>query len=182
MAKRDHRKGALQFRFVAIPMPVLESAEYRALPDSARSLLIDLLMQFSGKNNGRLCISFVAMRRFGWNSVQKLDRAKRELLTTPFVLLTRKGKPPRTAEWVGVTWFPLDYDRSMDLVPRDWPLNNFQTIESGSIDPNQGREKQFARSRIGIDRTAFPGKIGPESGLITRPNNPSSVPNRDGLS
>ncbi len=166
MAKRDHRKGALQFRFVAIPVPVLESAAYRELPDSARSLLIDLLMQFSGKNNGRLCTSYVAMQRYGWTSKSKLERAKAALLQAPFILITRRGRPPNTAEWVGVTWFQLDYERSMDLMPRDWPLNNFQTIESGAIDPNPGREKQFYHPRIRGDRTALPGAITPESGAM----------------
>lgn len=166
MAKRDHRKGALQFRFVAIPVPVLESAAYRELPDSARSLLIDLLMQFSGKNNGRLCTSYVALQRYGWTSKSKLERAKAALLQAPFILITRRGRPPNTSEWVGVTWFQLDYDRSMDLVPRDWPLNNFQTIESGAIDPNQGRAKQFHHPRIRGDRNALPGAITPESGAM----------------
>src|SRR5690606_22828212 len=117
-----------------------QSPAYRALPSAARSLLIPLLMQFTGKNNGRLCVSFVAMQRYGWTSARKLDKAKHELLCTPVVLGTRKGKPPRTAEWVGVTWLALDYEKTMDVDPRAWPYMNFLTIEAGAIDPNEGRE------------------------------------------
>jgi len=169
MAKRDHRKGALPFKFVAIPVPVLESPAYRVLPSAARALLIDLLMQFTGKNNGRLCVSFVAMQRYGWTSARKLDKAKHELLATPFVLVTRKGKPPRTAEWVGVTWLALDYEKTMDVDPRAWPYLNFMTIEAGAVDPNEGREKQFVQSRNGIDEKAFPRGINPEMGSMGGP-------------
>lgn len=166
MAKRDHRKGALPFKFVAIPVPVLESPEYRALPDAARSLLIDLLMQFTGKNNGRVSTSFVAMQRYGWTSKSKLERAKAALLQAPFVLVTRRGRPPSTSEWVGVTWLPLDFDRTMDVDPRSWPYMNFQTIEAGAIDPNHGREKQFGRPRIRGDEKTLPRGIAPESGVM----------------
>ena len=179
MAKRDHRKGALPFRFVAIPVPVLESSEYRALPPSARSLLVDLLMQFSGKNNGRLCISRMALGRYGWTSSDTLDRAKRALLSCQFILMTRKGRPPRTAEWVGVTWLPLDYDKSMEVDPRAWPYMNFQTIEAGAIDPNQGREKQFHRSGFRTDGNRAPRGIGPDSGQMNAGQSASSVRNTD---
>ncbi|MEI2415493.1 hypothetical protein V8Z80_04845 [Orrella sp. JC864] len=167
MAKRDHRKGALPFKFVAIPVPVLESPEYRALPDAARALLIDLLMQFTGKNNGRVSTSFVALQRYGWTSKSKLERAKAALLQAPFVLVTRRGRPPNTTEWVGVTWLPLDFDRTMDVDPRSWPYMNFQTIEAGAIDPNHGRAKQFGRPRIRGDGKALPRGIAPESGVMT---------------
>lgn len=167
MAKRDYQKGALPFKFVAIPVPVLESPEYRALPDAARALLVDLLMQYTGKNNGRLCVSFIAMQQYGWNSKSKLERAKAALLQAPFVLTTRKGKPPSTSEWLGVTWFRLDYEKSMEVNPRAWPYLNFQTIAVGAIDPNEGREKRFPSPRIRGNEKTLPRAIAPESGVMT---------------
>lgn len=166
MARRDHRKGALPFRFVAIPVTVLESSAYRALPSAARALLVDLLMQYTGRNNGRLSASFIAMQRYGWNSKSKLERAKAALLQAPFVLVTRKGRPPSTSEWLGVTWAALNFDKSMDVDPRSWPLMNFQTLEAGAIDPNVGREKQFLSPRIGGDEKGLPGGIAPETGVM----------------
>ncbi|MPT37784.1 MAG: hypothetical protein E2603_04525 [Achromobacter sp.] len=169
MAKRDHRKGALPFRFVPIPIEVLESAEYRALPDPARSLLIDLLMQHTGKNNGRLTTSFIVMKRYGWSSADKLDRAKRALLECPFVIRTRKGCPPRTAEWIGVTWFQLSYDKSMDAGVLPWPYLNFMTLQSGSVDPNGERQKQLLSPARRIDENPVPRDINPLDGFIAAP-------------
>lgn len=173
MSKRDFKKGALPFQFVVLPRAVLESPEYRALPDSARSLLNDLLMQYTGKNNGRLSPSIIVMRRYGWTSSSKLVRAKSALLTCPWVLVTRKGKPPQTAEWVGVTWFKLDYDRDMDVDQKKWPYLNFLTIQACSIDPNQGREKQFLLSRIRTKEKVSPreplSRIGTDEPAETSP-------------
>ncbi|WP_126623628.1 hypothetical protein [Bordetella hinzii] len=145
MAKPDRSKVALAlpFRFVAIPVQVLESPAYRALPSSARSLLVDLLLQFTGGNNGRLTPSFTVMQRYGWTSKSTLERARDYLIDTPFVIQTRRGHPPETAEWVGVTWYRLHYERSMYVDPKHWPYLNFLTVESSTIDPNDGRKKQF---------------------------------------
>ena len=175
MAKRDHRKGALPFAFVAIPVPVLESPEYRALPDPARALMVDLLMQFTGKNNGRLTTSHVALKRYGWNSADKLFRAKQALLSTSFALVTRRGKPPSTAEWVGFTWHQLNYERSMDVDPARWPYMNFMTMQAGSIDPNAGREKRFDQSVSRIDSGSRPGVINPSHGSIDVPKQGLSI-------
>lgn len=175
MAKRDHRKGALPFTFVAIPLPVLESAEYRALPDPARTLMVDLLMQFTGKNNGRLTTSMVALKRYGWTSTDKLNRAKQALLAANFVVLTRRGKPPRTAEWVGFTWHHLNYEKSMEVDPSRWPYLNFLTLQNGSIDPNEGREKRFVQSVSRIDGKASPRAINPSHGSISHPKHHQSI-------
>lgn len=181
MAKTKHTKGELPFLFVPIPEPILKGPAYRALPDAARSLLLDLLMQFTGGNNGRLTTSFVVMRRYGWTSKSKHERAKAALLEAPFVVRTRIGMPPDTPEWVGVTWFRLNYERSMDIDPRHWPYLNFMTVEAGSVDPNEGREKRFLSPRFGGDSTSPPQwdrprirgdeldrttPIAPESGVI----------------
>src|SRR5690606_4142554 len=70
-----------------------------------------------------------------------LARAKGELLDTPFVVLTRRGRAPRTAEWVGVTWWHLDHDQSMEIARTQWPYLNFVDLRDALIDPNAGREK-----------------------------------------
>lgn len=139
MTKSAHRKGQLPFQFVALPTEVIRSAEWRALPHSARALAIDLLAQYTGKNNGRLCPSFVAMSECGWTSKQTLANAKRALLETDFFICTRKGHPPRTAEWIGFTWQEINFDPSMDISPRSCGAQNFSKVTR--TDPNEGRGK-----------------------------------------
>ncbi|HZW20238.1 hypothetical protein [Noviherbaspirillum sp.] len=139
MSKANHRKGMLPFQFVAIPVEIIRSAEWQALPSSAKALAVDLMAQYSGKNNGRLCTSFEVMYRdFGWVSKETLVNAKRALLGCSFVVLTRKGHAPRTAEWIGFTWWKLDYEESMDIDPRRFPYLNFLSLKR--LDPNDERE------------------------------------------
>lgn len=141
VARTKYRKGALPFEFVPIPFAILRHPEYIALSDRAKALMLDLCEQYSGGNNGRLTPSFTAMVRRGWGGKHKLIHAKRELLATSFCLLTRKGRPPQTAEWVGFTWWKIDYHKTMGIDPKLWPHLNFQTLEKSRIDPNYGREK-----------------------------------------
>lgn len=167
MAKRDHKKGALPFQFAALPMDVIRSEEWQALPHSARALAIDLMGQYTGKNNGRLCPSFSVLEACGWTSRTTLVTAKRALLESSFVVLTRKGHPPRTAEWIGFTWWKLDYEPTMDVDPRAFPYMNFVKVER--IDPNQGRPKAPEKTNSVVqkldrysEKTALRGpEIGP---------------------
>lgn len=137
MARNDFRKGALPYLFVSIPKDVLLSPEFAALPTSSKALMLDLAAQYTGKNNGRLCPAFKAMQRSGWTAPNTLQRAKLALIECSFVVLTRKGHPPRTTEWIGFTWWKLDYDRSMDVDPRQFPYLNF--VKRVAADPNSGR-------------------------------------------
>src|SRR4051812_11630580 len=104
MAAKNYRKGAIPYGFVPLPKDVLRSAEFAGLGASSKALMLDLMAQYTGKNNGRLCPGFEVMRKSGWSSKAKLLRAKRALLECSFVLQTRIGHPPRTTEWVGFTW------------------------------------------------------------------------------
>lgn len=162
MARRDYEKGALSFAFVPIPREVLSMPEYQSLPSSAKALMLDLAAQYTGKNNGRLTPAFDVMQRCGWTSKTTLLRAKAALLSMPFAILTRKGHPPRTCEWLAFTWWRLDYEKSMDaeIDPKTFHSAhylNFMPMRMG--DPNTGRpvaQKQKVWSRNG---TVGTGKV-----------------------
>lgn len=145
MAKRDYKKGAIQYEFYPLPKAVINSEEYIRLPPAAKVLLVDLMAQYTGGNNGRLWPGFEALQRRGWSSKATLNAAKKALLQCSFVVLTRKGHPPKTAEWIGFTWWELNYERTMDIDPRSFPHLNFMNIKKASIDPNNGRESTIRK-------------------------------------
>jgi hypothetical protein len=120
-----YSKGAIPYEFVPVPKQVLRDPQYAALSSSAKALMLDLAVQYTGKNNGRLCPSFAVMQRCGWTSINTLLRAKRDLLECGWVMQTRIGHPPRTAEWLGFTWWRLDWEKSMEVSPQGWPYLNF---------------------------------------------------------
>jgi hypothetical protein len=160
MAKRDYRRGELPYSFIAIPKEVLNGEDWQRLSHSARVLALDLCSQYSGKANGRLSAAFTLMQTKGWVSKGTLSRAKQDLLTAKWVVRTRKGHAPHTAEWFAFTWWTLDYHPSMDIDPKCFPKYNFMSIESKRIDPNANRHQasgpRFERSRNETDGKPSP--------------------------
>jgi len=161
MAKDNYRKGAITYKFIALPNQVVSSREWQTLSHRARSFAIDLMNQYTGKNNGRLCPGFEVMRRSGWGSKDQVIKAKRELLTTQFCIQTRIGHAPRTAEWLGFTWWKLDWHESMGVSATAWPYMNFIDIERARIDPNEGRKA--------VNATQVPWSAGRTDGSRKRP-------------
>jgi hypothetical protein len=179
MGTRDYRKGGLPFQFQVIPKDVLAMDQFHSLPAGAKALMLDLVAQYTGKNNGRLTTNFDAMQRAGWTSKSTLMRAKLALFEMPFAIMTRKGHAPRTAEWMGFTWWKLDWDKTMDLDPREFPHLNFMRTAQ---DPNVGRHLA-SKNKIVVP---FRDQLGAnaaarhlESGLMESDLARRSVPKRD---
>lgn len=84
------------------------SESYLALSHTARSLLVEIAMQFMGTNNGQLLAGQAKLRERGWRSADTLHRAKAELIKHEFIFETVKGGRPNRASWYAVTWWRLD--------------------------------------------------------------------------
>lgn len=171
MARSDFRRGAIPYLFLPLPKDVLLSTEYQALPFSSKALILDLMGQYTGKNNGRLCPAFEVMQRSGWASKTTLIRAKVALLECSFVMLTRKGHAPRTAEWIGFTWWKLNYLEGMDINPRDFHYLNFVNVVMK--DPNTGRDQAKHNNSDVQKLYRYPAKTGPgytETVSLVQPN------------
>lgn len=137
MSKSDYKRTKISFQFAAVPIDVLRSQEWIDLPPNAVKLAMALMSQYTGANNGKLCPGIEAVQRLGFRSRTTLANAKEALLACPFVFVTRKGRPPDTPEWVGFTWWKLNWEKAMDIDPREFPYLNF--IKLGIKDPNTGR-------------------------------------------
>ena len=77
--------------FVRIPHHVINHEHFRSLSPRATKLLIDLLAQYRGYNNGDLCAPLSLMRERGWNSSDQLQKAKNELIEKDVIIVTRQG-------------------------------------------------------------------------------------------
>ena len=95
-------------RFIGLPVSVLESAAYLGLSANARSLLLEVALQFHGDDNGRMLLSRAHLRKRGWNSSDMIDKGKRELLAAELIFETVKGQRPNKASWYAMTWRRLD--------------------------------------------------------------------------
>lgn len=93
--------------FAALPHCVLRSVGITKLSAHASKLLLDLLAQWRGDNNGTLCCAWVVMQTRGWRSRETLDRARRELVASDFLMVTRPGGNHRPTLYA-LTFYRLD--------------------------------------------------------------------------
>lgn len=119
--RRERSRGnrRVDGRFIALPHVIIQSPGYLSLSDAARALLIEIAFQYMGENNGQLLASLAKLRTRGWNSSDKLHRAKKELLEGGFIVETVKGGRPNYASWYAVIWWPLNRHPRFDFGAED---------------------------------------------------------------
>ena len=106
--------------FIAFPCAVGNSPGWRQAGHTARSLLFDIVMGYTGSNNGRLTASLEGMSARGWESPGVLTQAKQELIACGLLVETRKGGFPNRAAWYAVSWFDLDQTEELDINPKNY--------------------------------------------------------------
>lgn len=97
-------------RFAALPHAVMDSTAFMGASYSARSLLLELVRQHTGKNNGHFQLATGWLRRRCWNSSDTVQRAKVEVIARQLAIKTRLGGLNAGPDLWAVTWLPIsDY-------------------------------------------------------------------------
>lgn len=103
---------------------MLNHANYMNLSGWETKLLIDLLVQYKGSNNGDMDMTWTRLSKRGWHSRDTLTRARRGLLDGGWVVITRKGwrKIPTL---YAVTLWGIDEcaGKVVEETPASTPLN-----------------------------------------------------------
>lgn len=116
--------------FVAIPLTVLDSAAYLGAGAHAKALLLDLLSQYRGNNNGDLTACWRFMKERGWKSQDTLNRAKKALIECGLIVETRMGARPNKASLYAITWLALDEcGGKLDIRAQDYPRGRYRLYE-----------------------------------------------------
>lgn len=158
--------------FVALPHAVMNSAAYLGLSANARSLLLEVALQFGGADNGRMLLSRAHLAKRGWKSSDMIDKGKRELLDAELIFETVKGQRPNKASWYAVTWRRLDKIKGFDQgaekafergayskrTPISQPKETLDWTQ-----PNGGRQNAVLNPHSGVG----PALIGPPRGTGT---------------
>lgn len=117
-------------QFVILPGNVTGSPQYAALSFPARSLLVDLLAQYRGNNNGDYSAAWKLMAQRGWRSRDTLRRALAELLQAGFIVKTRQGGRNIPCLYA-VSWKGIDEcGGKLDMKANPVPLNTWKQINS----------------------------------------------------
>lgn len=90
--KRTVHKGRQEGgSFSALPHAVQESENWAKCSPLSIKLLMDLLSQFRGSNNGDLSTGMGVMKKKGWTRTSSITRAARELVHFGMIEQTKQG-------------------------------------------------------------------------------------------
>ena len=105
-----------------MPHRVCESDSYARLSPKAVKLLVDLVTQFRGANNGDLAMAWGLMKERGWRSRDTVTKAGKELIENGIIAQTRQGGRNR-CNLFAVTWLAIDdCGGKLDVEPTNVPL------------------------------------------------------------
>lgn len=115
--------------FAALPHIVMDSEDFRCLSGSAMKVLMCLLRQYTGKNNGDLSASYKDAKSWGIGSKSTLTRALEELQERNLIQQTREGRflnPGGQCALYELTWQARDEcDGKIDAPATNTPLRKF---------------------------------------------------------
>jgi hypothetical protein len=112
-----HRGNSFGEKFLGIPRSAYDAPQFATLKPWSVRLLIDLVAQYNGRNNGDLTAAWKVLKPRGWNSEATLNKAKKELLAAGYIVEMRKGQRPNLCSLYALTWRPLDPSAKHDFGP-----------------------------------------------------------------
>ena len=116
---RNKRKGP---QFVMLRYDLLDCPDFIGLSSSAKELLLYLLRQFNGYNNGDFSLTLTVLRKWGFTSNDTVRRAANELISANLLELTRQGGR-RKCSLYGVTFMQRnECGGKLDLPPTAAPV------------------------------------------------------------
>jgi hypothetical protein len=102
-------------RYTAVPHAVLDSVAYMGASYPAKALLLELMRQHTGANNGHLQLATSWLKTRGWTSIGVIQRAKQELGARNLVIRTRLGGLNAGPDLWALTWLPVSDYLGLDL-------------------------------------------------------------------
>jgi len=115
-ARKDRRaksagRSSMPGPYSAIPHALQDTDDFRLLSGGAIKVLLGLIRQYRGQNNGDLSASFTQAKLWGINSKTTLAKALDELQTRNLIVRTREGrfiKPGGCCALYALTWQPIN--------------------------------------------------------------------------
>ncbi len=156
-------------RFAGLPHTVMDSMAFMGASHHARSLLLELIRQHTGKNNGHFQLAKVWLYGRGWNSSAIIQRAKSELVLRQLAIKTRLGGLNAGPDLWAVTWLPIyDYSKLTEVSAKSYHPGAWHFLDKAlPIGEKSTPEKRDART---TERTSSI----PQGGLVTMPTVPPS--------
>jgi hypothetical protein len=106
----------------------LKHPDFAMLSPRATKLLLDVAVEYNGKNNGDLNAVLSRLKNRGWNSSSQLSKAKVELLERGMIVETRQGGLIVGPSLYALSWLDLDdCGGKLDLNPAIFKRRSFRS-------------------------------------------------------
>ena len=135
---------AISGLYSAIPICVLDSAAFTLLSYPAKALLLEVMRQHNGSNNGHLHLTLSWLKTRGWNSNSVINRAREELLKHKLLIRTRLGGLNMGASQYALTWLSISNFMGLDIKSKDYHKGLWAMMDGlpcpkiGESDPTKG--------------------------------------------
>lgn len=190
-AKRSRAPEQSSGAYVQLPIAVLRSNAYIGCSHYAKALLIELLGQHNGKNNGHLHLAVRYLAGRGFRSRGQIAKGRDELIARNLVVKTHQGGLPTRktggqvefdgCDLFAVTWLPIsDYKDLNEIRPGqyhpgawhfDTPAPMKTPARKALIDANEARKKTALQKKMqAVPRYATVPPHGTQNGLCVPPH------------
>ncbi len=152
--KRKQPTEAVAGSYTPLPHALLDSTAFMGASDRCKCMMLELMRQHSGRNNGQLQLAVGWLKKRGWKSVDAIQKAKAELVERGLALMTKKGGlnigPDRWAlTWLAITDFSNLDIRPGSYAPGAWRFADpLPVMSKRTAPPPNTRKKREASSGV----------------------------------
>ena len=110
MTKSRNRKKRASARYISIDYAVLEHPDFYEANPRCHKMLLYLLRQFNGRNNGDFSAAYSVLKKFGFRSKDTIASTLEELIERGLIVRTSESKFKNTnasCDFYAVTWFQI---------------------------------------------------------------------------
>ena len=121
MARRkDKMPEKVGGQYSAFPHAVFDSASFAGASDKAKALLLALVRQLNGRNNGHLHLTSQWLKEHGYTCPANNIKARTELIERGLIVKTKQGGLNLGADLFAVTWLDITNWSGLEISQRDF--------------------------------------------------------------
>lgn len=114
-SKKKQRPEHITGGYSSIPWVVMDSISFKGATDKAKSLLLALMRQHNGINNGRLHLAKKWLNNQGWTCDEGNRKATKELIERGLVIQTKWGGLNAGTNKYAITWYDITNYVGLDI-------------------------------------------------------------------